>query len=1033
MIAWFARNHVAANILMLAIIATGLYSWFYRTAVSAFPDFESGVIQIYTSFPGSSPGDVEKGITNRIEQSIDDLEGIDEIYSVTKEGFSQVNARINYNFDVDQLRDEIQSRVFEITTLPESALRPVIFQLSSRNRVVEVVIYGDNDPRELRDYADVIYDEIIDLPEVTQALIDESQGYEITIEVEQSMLEAHQTSLREIADKINENSLDFSAGNIKTPTQDVLLRSHERAYTHEEFAAVVVKSDRDGSLVRLGDIAKIDDGFVADTQQILRFNGQPAAIVRIFRSDDESVIKIAKAVKEYVGRKQAQLPNNIKMTWWRDYSSVVKKRLGTLTSSAVQGMILVLLILSLFLRPVVALWVFIGVPVSILGSLAVLPWLGVNINVVSMLGFILLLGIVVDDAIVTGESIYRQMSRGRPPLQAAIEGTHAVNIPVTFGVLTTVAAFASIFILVQGTGLVVIFATIPAVIIPALLFSLVETKLVLPAHLSRIRFDPAGGKSAISRFQMRFSESFELWVKRYYLPVLSTSIRHRYAVLAGFFGAILIVLTMFSKHWLNFTFFPRIEGERVSMSTKMPTGTASALTLEYADRAYDAAEQLREDYSNDSGDSVIVNILQSVSDTRARTDIEVQPPEDRIIDVSMRDLTTQWREMVGTLPGSKSTNVRSEIIRTSDPVNIQLRGDNPDELVVLTEAMRGQLLTYPGVFDIEDNTSDGKEEILIGLNRTAHSLGLTRRSLMSQVRAAHFGIEAQRIQRGRNDVRVKVRLPADERTTVDDLSRLRIALPGGEYTSLLEVADLSRERGSSSILHVDLKRAVNLTADIDKATVSLEQLYGDLRKWLDRKLDSFPLVSYSFEGEYSDQNTTFQLLLFSVAMALAAIYAMLAIPLKSFLAPLIILSVIPFSLVGVVIGHAVLGYDMTVISLLGMIGLIGVIVNDSLLISSYIIKHQNRGTNLLRSVMSAGMRRFRPVFLTTLTTFFGLLPIMLERSTQAQFLIPMAISLSIGIIFATAITLIQVPVLFVVLDDAKKVLARLRPGEQRSA
>ena len=1026
MINWFARNPVASNILLMSVIIGGIFTWYYRTPIAAFPSFEPGVVEIFTAAPGISPHDIETGITNRIEQAIFDLEGIEELTSYSREGSSIVSAKIGHSYDTAQLRDEIQSRVFELTTLPEAALEPVIFELKGRNRVIEVVLYGEGDPVELRDYVEIIYDEIFDLPLVTQLEIDDSQKYEITIEVPQRTLEAYRISLSQISDKINSNSQDFSGGNLKSPDQDILLRSSERAYTHEDFAKVVIKSDSDGSMLRLGDIARIHDGFEADKQGILRFNGQPAALIRVFRSDDENVIDIANQVKDYIVDKQAQLPDNIKLAYWRDYSTLVKKRLGTLTTSAVQGMVLVLLILSLFLRPTVAAWVFVGVPFSILGALIVMPWLGVNINVISMLGFILLLGIVVDDAIVTGESIYHQMSRGKPPLAAAIDGTHAVNIPVTFGVLTTVVGFASMFILTQGTGLVVVFATIPAVIVPALLFSLVETKLVLPSHLASVRMTSKGPQSRLSRFQRRFSAAFERWVLDYYLPLLAKLIRHRYAAIIGFFGALAITFSLLTNHWLNFSFFPKVEGETVSLVINMPAGTAPQLTRDYAERALAAAEELRDAYRDENGRSVVVNILQSISDTNARSFIEVLPPEEREIEVSMRDLTNEWRERVGALPGSKNVYVRSEIIRTSDPVNVQFRGGDEEQLNKLVPKVRDRLAAVEGVFDIADNLSDGKEELQISLNRTAHSLGLTQRSLMSQVRAAHYGIEAQRIQRGRNDVRVMLRLPADDRTTIDDLRRLRIRLPNGEYTNLIEVAEIEPAQSSSDIRHVDGKRAINVTADIDKSTVNLGQLYGDLGVWLEEQLSALPLINHSYEGEFSDQRTTFGLLQLSVGMAMLVIYAMLAIPLKSFTAPLIILSVIPFSIVGVVAGHFLLGFDMTVISLLGMIGLIGVVVNDSLLISAYILERRKAGASLLRAVMRAGARRFRPVFLTTLTTFFGLLPILLERSTQARFLIPMAISLSIGILFATAITLVQVPLLFVILEDAKRALARLR-------
>ncbi|KPH64625.1 acriflavine resistance protein B [Pseudoalteromonas porphyrae] len=1020
MIAWFTKNHVAANLLLISIVFAGLFSLTTQIPLEVFPSFETDRISVSVSLRGSTPEDVEQGVTIRIEESVQDLEGIKQISSRSSEGSASVSIEVDSGYDPRELLADIKSRVDAINTFPADAEKPVVALAQRKREVIAVTVSSDYGEKETREYAEQVRDQLLRLPSVTQVELSGVRDYELAIEVSQDTLRQYSLSLSDISRAISNSSTDISAGNLKTEGGDVLIRSKGQAYRKDEFARIAVKNQKDGTIIRLGDIATISDDF-EETPVRTRFNGKQAAFIDVYRIGPQSAITVADEVKEYIEGQQNKLPQGFDLSYWDDDSELVKSRIATLTTNALQGGILVLALLTLFLRPAIAFWVFIGIPVSFMGAFLAMPLFGVTLNIMSLFGFILVLGIVVDDAIVTGENVYTHLKTAESGEQAAILGTQEVATPVTFGVLTTVAAFLPLAFIEGGRG--ALFAQIPVVVIPVLLFSLIESKFVLPAHLKYIKLRHEKGEpSKFDKFQQRFADGFELAILKYYQPLLNLALRHKLATVSLFVGIFLIILTMITSGWTKFIFFPRIPSETVRVNLTLPTGTPFEVTNKYVIDMSDKARQLQDKYRDkDSGESVILNILATTGGRGGASNsgsvrFEITPAEKRDSDIGSRELASEWRELIGVIPGAESLTFRAEIGRSSDPIDVQLTATSLSTLQEVAEHVKTRLATYPTVFDIADSMSDGKEELQIELTEQGLALGLNRVDVSQQVRNSFFGAQAQRIQRGRDDVRVMVRLPIDERRSVADLKDILINTPTGGTVPLSHVATLVPGQSPSTINRIDRYRTLNVTADIEKNNTNMTVLQADLKVFLDELVQQYPGVSHSLEGEAKEQRESFGSLAWALVFVFFIIYGLLAIPFKSYLQPLIVMSVIPFGMIGAVVGHWIMGMDLTIMSLLGMLALIGVVVNDSLVLVDFINKKRSEGGELLEAVKMAGASRFRPVMLTSLTTFIGLMPLLFEKATQAQFLIPMAVSLGFGIIFATFITLLLVPVNYLLME-----------------
>ena len=1025
MIAWFARNDVAANLLLVTVVLGGLYSLTQNLAFEVFPDADPDVISVFVPLRGATPEDVELGVAMRIEEAVHELEGVEKITSRSVEGSTTVQIEVDASYDPRDLLNDVKNQVDSINTFPADTEKPIVSLASHKHGVIEVVVAGDYSEQEIRMLAEQVRDDLLRIGGITQVRLQSVRKYEIAIEASQDRLREFTLTLADLSRAIRESSLDISAGNVRTDGGDVLIRSKGQAYRQADFEEIVVKTNPDGTIIRISDVAEVLDSFQEESVDT-RFDGRAAAFVRVERVGRQSALEISQLVKDYIARRQETLPVGVTLSYWDDNARLLETRLGVLKSSAIQGGILVIILLTLFLRPAIAFWVFIGIPISFLGACISMALFDISINLMSAYGFIIVLGIVVDDAIVTGENVYRHLQTSETGLEAAINGTHEIAMPVTFGVLTTIAAFTPLAFIEGRMGDV--FRSIPAVVIPVLLFSLIESKLVLPSHLKHSKQRSADKPpSRLSQWQQGIANGLEGFILRYYQPLLRFAIHHRYSTLATFCGVLAIIVAMIVSGWTKFVFFPQVESETARATLIMPVGTPFEVTDRHIQKIMRTALVMQSKYRDaDTGESVIQHVFSSSGSSGrsngsnfGQVQFEMVPPESRPLDVTTTEVLSEWRRVIGIVPGAESLTYRSNIFRPGDPIDVQFSASTFEVLEAVGNKVKERLTTYPGVFDIADSLSDGKEELRVELTRQGHVLGLTRADIVNQVGQAFKGFEAQRIQRGRDDIRVLVRFPEAERSTIDTLNEMLISAPNGRRVPFAHVAELTPGKGPSRITRIDRYRTLNVTADIDKTNTNMTVLQADLTGYVEQLLLQYPGVTYKLEGEARHQRESFGSLGAGLAILMFVIYCLLALPLKSYVQPLIIMAIIPFGMIGATLGHWILGYDISILSILGLMALIGVVVNDSLVLVDFINKRCIAGANISTAVMEGGIIRFRPIMLTSLTTFFGLLPMMLEKSTSSQFLIPMGISLSFGILFATAITLLLVPVNILIWEDIK--------------
>ena len=1027
MISWFARNPVAANILMFTIVIAGLISAVTQIPVETFPIQDTDQITVSTTFRGATPESVEDGITLRVEEAIADIEGIKEIQSRSSEGLSSVVAEITESYDGREILDDIKVRVDALNTLPTDAENPIVSINVRNSPVIFVAVQGQVDTKTLRETATRFREGLLTKDEITDVSLQGVANYQMNIEVSPETLDNFNLTLDQVGQAIRNGASDISAGNLDTVDGEILIRSDAQAYSSDEFAAIPIINNTQGDSITLGDIANIDDGF-EEQATLTTFNGMPSIMLEVRRIGDQSAIKVAKQTRDYIDEFSHNLPSGITVDFWDDDSEYLKTRINAVLSSAIFGGILVMILLSLFLRPAVAFWVFLGIPVSFMGAFIAMPFSGGTFNVISLFAFIIVIGIVVDDAIVTGENIYRKMREGVEPLTASITGTKEITVPVTFGILTTVAAFIPLNFL-DGTRFARIAEQLPLIVIPVLLMSLIESKLVLPAHMSHVKMRKQGDSmSWFGRTQQSISRGLENFVIRFYKPFLIKCLNNKTVTLVALFAVSAVTIAALSLGHINVRPTPKVEADSLRLSLTMPESTGFETTNKHIQHITAQAYKLKDKYTNpETGESIILDILstsgssgQTINANVGAIRVALQQPEDRVVDITTTQLGRELRKMIGSIPGAKSLSVRSEIFRTEAPINVELSGSNPARLFEVIVKLKEQFKTYPGIFDIQDNYSGGKEELKLTLKPRAYTLGLRLTDVAQQVRNAVFGFQAQRIQRGRDELRVMVVYPLEYRSSIEDLNSLRIRVPNSnDDVALSEIASVKSLESPSTLYRQDQISILNVTADLDKDQADLNLVLGDIDLFLTDLLQDYPGVKFRQDGEKEDTETTNKRLKLGVIILLSAIYALLAIPFKSYGQPLIIMSIIPFGLIGAVIGHVITFQDISILSIFGMLALIGVLVNDSLVLVDYINKKRKEGMEIIDAVIKAATTRFRPVILTSITTFAGLIPILLDGSQQAKFLKPMATSLGFGIMFATIMTLIIVPVNYIVARKAK--------------
>ncbi len=1044
-IAWFARNRVVANLLMISILGAGAMSLVGVPGLSSssillevFPEIAVDIVSVQVEYRGAAPEEVEEGICIKIEEAVQDLEGIKKITSVANEGSGTVNVEVEIGYEVADLGEDIKTRVDAIDTFPDEAEQPVIREVTNRMQVINVSISGATDELTLKRLGERVRDDLLNLEGITQVDLKNARPYEIAIEISEEDLRRYNLTFDAVANAVRAASLDLPGGSVKTASGEILLRTKGQAYVGREFEQLTLLTRPDGSRIELGDVATVIDGF-EETDNYSTMDGKPAVLVQVFRVGDQSAVDIVDTVYDYIAYTQPTLPEGIELTAWADAARILKGRMDLLIKNAKSGLALVFIVLALFLRLRLAFWVTLGIPISFLGTLAMMPALDVSINMISLFSFILVLGIVVDDAIVVGEAIFQQQAKDREGPNAAIKGAQHVTVPVIFGVLTSAVAFAPMLFVPGYMGK--IWRVIPLVIIPTLLFSLVESKLILPAHLSHYHPPKPGRRSLPVRLFTGFFDLFgnglQWFIRSIYRPVLETALTWRYLTVAIAFATLFLTIGMVGGGMVKFVFFPQVESDNVVADLTMPQETPSEVTGEVVLQLEASIMEVLREVEQEQGEKIHRHVLTSVGEqpfavqaqrnaggraaslsasNLGEVNVELTPSEERSITAS--EIVRRWRERTPLIPDVVELTFSADLLGGGKAIDIQFAGRDLDELQGVVAQTKAKLAEYPGVIDISDSFRGGKPEIKLNILPEAESLGISLQTLGRQVRQAFFGEEAQRIQRGRDEVRVMVRYPEADRRSLGDLENMRIRTLEGAEVPFSEVARADIGRGFATISRANRRRTINVTAEVDETTANANEVLGDMRAaFFPGLMEGHRGVTYSFEGEQQSQMEAMQALGKGFVGALFVIYVLMAIPFKSYLQPLIVMSAVPFGIVGAVWGHAFMGLAMSILSMCGIVALTGVVVNDSLVLVNFINHHRAEGLSTRNALLRAGVERFRPILLTSLTTAAGVTPLMLEKSVQAQFLIPMAVALAFGVLFATAITLALVPAIYLILED----------------
>ncbi len=1027
-IAWFAHNPVAANLLMIVLLAGGLYSAI-TISKEVMPRVETNFVSVMVPFRGGTPRDVEQGVLIPIEEAIQDLDGVREIISTAREGSGTVAIEVEAGYNILEVFDNIQSRVDSIATFPAETERPRFRRETWSQQVIWVSVFGDVPERTLKEAARQIRDDITALPSVTRAELAGARPYEIAIEVSEQTLRAYGLTLGEVAQAIRRSSLDLPGGRIQTRGGDVLVRTVGQAYVAADFEDIVIRTNPDGSRLRVRDIAEIRDGFI-EREFYSRHNGQPGIAVRVLSVGDQDALAVSREVREYIGNMQDALPAGISVDYWADLSYMLRGRIEMMGKNLAAGAFLVFLILTLFLRLKLAFWVMVGLLTAFMGTLWLLPAVGVTINMISLFGFLVVLGIVVDDAIIMGESAYTEIRNKGHSVENVVSGVHKVAVPATFGVLTTIAAFTPILLVsgVQGQ----FFAAIGWVVVLALLMSLVESKLILPAHLAHMRikkYEPDTTNRFI-RFQRGFSDGLYKLVDRIYLPSLAVFLRHRYLALAGFISILILSVGLIVGGLVRVVWFPDIASDFMQAELEMNEGTPAAVTHANLDLLIERLAVADERIQRERGfEAPVVRTTFSWARSDVSGGILVELSRDEDNRVSTRELERVWREEVGEIPGVRTLQIGGSGGPGGDgpDLSFQLVGRDLAQLQAAAAELEARVRAFDGTYDIRNSFEGGTRELQLNILPGAEALGLSQQDLARQVRQAFFGEEVQRIQRGQDDVRVMVRFPREERSSEGYLETMRIRTPSGEAVPFGAVAEVTVGSTPASIRRFDRERSISVTARIDKDIAEPGRITSELREvHIPEILAGYPNVRYRLGGATRSQQELQRDLLWGTAFALFLIYSLIAIPLKSYLQPLLIMSVIPFGMIGAIIGHWVLGMPLSLLSLFGIIALAGVVVNDSLILVDFVNRHRRAGQSRIEAALKATRARFRAIVLTSMTTFLGLAPIVFfETSFQAQLVIPMAVSLAFGIVFATVITLGLIPILYLIGDDFVRLLQRM--------
>ncbi len=1038
MIRWFARNDIAANFLLFGILAWGIYSAVEKVPLEVQPSFQLEQIDIAIPYRGGSPEDVERAVILPVEAALEGLRGVESIESRADSGSGRVRVYSSSGTNIRTLLDEVKTRIDRINSFPPEIEPPQVTVPDSSEwfDVIKIAVIGDMSKEDLLRATRRVRDDLTEISGISQAVIQGSSPAEISIEADPRRLRDYGLTFADLSAAIQRSSMDLPAGEIQTEEGAVTIRSKGQAYDRDDFENIVL-SNNVGAEVKLGSVARINDGF-EENQKFLRFNGKPCLLVEVLRLGDENALDIAKKVRNYAATADERFPEGIELAVWDDSSEELEGRLGTLLNSMLQGGILVLIVLGLFLRPMLAFWVVLGIPVAFAGGLILMPYFGITANVMSIFGFIIVIGLVVDDAIVTAENVYIKLKDGMDPLDAATEGTKEVATPVTFGIITTIIAFVPLMYFEGFYGNLT--RQIPPIVAAVLIFSLIETKLALPCHLKHVKVNRTKF-NVFERCQKKIADSLETFVDRVYEPTLRLATRNRYVTLSLFLAVALASVGYFSSGKLGFVNMPSIDRNRIVAAIRMPQDTPIQATDVRTMQVAAAVDQLRREFVDPgTGESLITDMITSTGGWPGRPGVDSKEGSVTVgvVDPGLRsepgpknsEIAARWTEIVGEMPDVQSFWISGDRggggggDNEVESLTVEVRGPDSEVKDSLVREIEETLEAYEGIASAFNDSSGVRDELLITIRPEGEALGLTQRELARQVRSAFFGEEAQRVQRERDDIRVMIRLPLAQRQSLSTLDNLRIRTPEGGEAPFYTVASARFERARSRIERIDGSQVVSVSAKPVDETVDLVSISRTLAPYIDNLLNAHPELSWRYTGYVAEHEETKQRTILAGAALFFALYALLAIPFRSLYQPLFVMLAIPFGAIGALFGHVVMDITPSFLSLFGILALAGVVVNDSLVMVDFINKKNREGMPDMDAVIQSGTRRFRPILLTSATTFVGLVPLLFDRSLQAQFLVPMATSLAFGILFATSITLYLIPCSYLAAEEIRAHLGR---------
>jgi multidrug efflux pump subunit AcrB len=1026
MLRWFTENKVASNLLMIAIILGGILSLPLLDR-EVMPGIPLDMIQVNVDYPGASPAEIEERICIRIEEAIHDLEGIESITSEAVAGRGGVAIEIAKGFDTERMLGDIKARVDALDTLPEEAEEPLIQEAPWSEEVIELVVSADTDEAALRDIAYRVRDEVARLQGIDEVVVEGLRDPEMAIEVSELTLQKYNLTFDDVVTAIRRSSINLPGGSIRASGGDISLRTFEQAYSAQDFAEIVLLRNADGTRVRLGDVADIRDGF-EETDSLSRFNGHRAAAIIVRVRNNPDVVAVNKAVRAYAEEARATLPPGVKLDFWLDRSEIFSSRANMLIKSGLLGLGLVFLLLTLFLRPAIAIWVCVGIAVSFLGAIFVIPSTPISINMMTLFAFVLVLGIVVDDAIIIGESIHVQVQKGLRGKEAAYVGAQRVAKPVIFAALTTMIAFSPA-LFIEGAAAKM---TMPlsVVVILALIFSLVEAFLILPAHLSHLKpIDDSADAGFFTRLRRKVADSLSDYSEQRYRPFITKAIKSRYLTLSVFIAVWLVVMSFVQGGWVKQTFYPLIPGDNIIVSVTLSDGVSFATTEQVVAQVERAAVALREQISAErDGNDVVKNVRTFARENNIQVTMELVHGEER--NLPIEQITERWRTEIGFIPDTKAYNFDYHLINREPSIKLGLTADDPAVLMAATARVEAKLATYDGLFGINNSQRSARTEILVTARDSADNYDVSRDQLARQVRQGFFGEEVQRIPRGRDEVKVMVRYPQAARRSLEQMNRMRIRVGDDIQIPIGSVANLEFGQGASAIRRLDRRRIVEVTAEADYAQADPHRIVTDIRdNYAPGLMQEFPGLEFLVKGEQDAASTFLLELVRLTLMAFLCTFGLIAIAFRSYIQPAIVMSAVPFGLLGAVIGHLVFGVTMSMFSFMGVVAAAGVVINDNLVLIdriNQVREELGEQVDMSQAVIQAAVSRFRPILLTSVTTFVGLLPIMSERSAQSEYLKPMTLSLGFGVAFASFVTLILVPCLYLIVEDGRIRVQRLR-------